>query len=116
MVFDVFSIWPFVEEERVVIYAHSMGGPIAVHLIEQIIQCKEKPCQLLGLAFAEGNVNADDCFGSGKMVAVPFEQYRNGFDEKLQKLKNECNDSSKQDIIKRAAGDPHLVSCDKKNF
>jgi hypothetical protein len=86
-----------------------MGGPISVHFIEQYLALDEsrRTFELVGLAFAEGNVNADDCFGSGKIVKQSIAEYRNTFKVLLDSLRS----SEENNVSGRSSGgDPWQVS------
>jgi pimeloyl-ACP methyl ester carboxylesterase len=50
-------------EDDFVIVAHSMGGPVAISLAEQL---EQKPKAII---YAEGNIDFNDCFGSNAIIS-----------------------------------------------
>jgi pimeloyl-ACP methyl ester carboxylesterase len=68
--------------DKIVIVPHSMGGPIAVSLAEKI---EEKA---IGMVYAEGNLNEEDCFLSQKIIEkYSIEEWRDtGFKKLVEKF------------------------------
>ncbi|MHA1728959.1 MAG: alpha/beta fold hydrolase [Promethearchaeota archaeon] len=75
--------------KSLVIIAHSMGGAVAISLIEMIkmiemlsqqkaIEATEMSVKinLFGLFFLEGNLDENDTFFSSKIAQQPFEEYK----------------------------------------
>ncbi len=60
--------------------AHSMGGPIAISLIEKVKILKNNKINIKGLFYLEGNLDKNDAFFSSTIAKYPFEQYKKGFD------------------------------------
>jgi len=48
--------------EDIVIVAHSMGGPIAIYLAKLLVP------RVVGIVYAEGNLDFGDCFFSNKII------------------------------------------------
>lgn len=48
--------------DDIIIVAHSMGGPIAIHLAELLGN------RLIGMVYAEGNIDVEDCFFSKTII------------------------------------------------
>lgn len=70
-------------EERVtsvLIIAHSMGGAIAIELIEKLTLYnelnQETNIKVKGIVIMEGNLDENDTFYSSKIAERPFEEYR----------------------------------------
>jgi pimeloyl-ACP methyl ester carboxylesterase len=72
------------------ILAHSMGGPIAVSLIENL--ARETDVEILGLFYLEGNLDINDAYLSGKIAASEFEEYIPIFYRRLEKIEHENPD------------------------
>jgi len=71
--------------ENLVVLAHSMGGPIAVSLIERL--SGETDVNIPILFYLEGNLDIDDAYLSGKFAALTFEEYTRRFEKRLGNLK-----------------------------
>ena len=70
-----------VEKVRnVVIMATSMGGPIAISLIENIKNKKNNMIKIKGLLYLEGNLDINDTFFSSSITKYSFEQFKEQFD------------------------------------
>lgn len=61
-----------------IIIAISMGGPVAISLIDKIT--KDDKMKIKGLFYLEGNLDKNDTFFSSKIAKYPFEQFREQFD------------------------------------
>jgi len=55
---------------EVVLVAHSMGGPIALRLAERLRA--GHAARVVGLVYAEGNIDANDAFISAQIAAQPW--------------------------------------------
>ncbi|MFX0064148.1 MAG: alpha/beta fold hydrolase [Candidatus Hermodarchaeota archaeon] len=75
-----------VEEEvkEIVIMAHSMGGPIAISLIEQLMNQKTSEIKPVGLFYLEGNLDSNDAFISSRIAALSFEEFEKSFESILR--------------------------------
>ncbi len=62
--------------KSLVIFGHSMGGAIAIYLVELLAQELKHRIDLLGLFYLEGNLDENDTFYSSKIAGLPFEKYR----------------------------------------
>lgn len=69
---------------RLVVLAHSMGGPIAVSLIESL--SLRPDIEVLGLFYLEGNLDINDAYLSGKFAAHTYEAYTQVFKKRLDRL------------------------------
>jgi pimeloyl-ACP methyl ester carboxylesterase len=76
------------ETETFHLCAHSMGGLIAMNMAEM------EPRRVLSLIDMEGNLTPEDCFISGKVAGIPFEEFaENG----RRKLENEFRNAGLED-------------------
>jgi len=73
--------------ENLVILSHSMGGPVAVSLIEQLTP--EVGIRAHSLFYLEGNLDINDAYLSGKFASYTYEEYTQVFRRRLEKLKVE---------------------------
>lgn len=66
------------------IFGHSMGGPIAISLLEQLMEQKDSlPIELAGLFYLEGNLDKNDAFYSSRVAKYTYEEYERNFEELL---------------------------------
>lgn len=81
-----------IEEDvkNLVILAHSMGGPIAISLIECVSRLSD--IEALGLFYLEGNLDINDAYLSGKFAAYTFEQYALIFQKRLENIRDKDRD------------------------
>ncbi len=80
-----------IEEEmnRIVIIAHSMGGPIAISLIEEILKTQNQKSiniEVLGLFYLEGNLDKGDAFFSSTIAKYSLDEFETNFESFLQDL------------------------------
>ena len=76
--------------KRVAILAHSMGGPIAVSLIEQLKDDNDiAPTHLF---YLEGNIDSGDAFFSSKVASMTLKEYTSGFDEWYEQVTRETEE------------------------
>ena len=68
------------EVRNVIIIAMSMGGPIAISLIDKMKNHIDKKINIKGLIYLEGNLDKNDTFFSSKIAKYPFEQFKEQFD------------------------------------
>lgn len=71
---DVLEVLKKESLSDLIVVGHSMGGPIAVHLLEQISEMKDKPTVRV-LVYLEGNLDFGDCFGSSKVISEPLDVF-----------------------------------------
>lgn len=71
---------------EVIIMAHSMGGPVAISLIDKIQNQSEGEIRVKGLFYLEGNLDRNDTFLSSKIAQYPFEEFKKNFDERVADL------------------------------
>ncbi|MHA1913671.1 MAG: alpha/beta fold hydrolase [Promethearchaeota archaeon] len=64
---------------NVIIMASSMGGPIAISLIDKIKNSIDEKMIVKGLFYLEGNLDKNDTFFSSRIANYPFEQYKEQF-------------------------------------
>jgi pimeloyl-ACP methyl ester carboxylesterase len=71
-------------KSQIVVIAHSMGGPVAVSLAERLGN------RIMGIIYAEGNIDAGDCFFSKKIISTfsitKWEE--SGFDQFLKRFQD----------------------------
>ncbi len=93
-------------EERVryvLIIAHSMGGAIAIELVEKLALNKQINIRIKGIVIMEGNLDENDTFYSSKIAERPFEEYQ-------KKTKN------KKNAFSFWASSVDLVKVSKKDY
>ncbi|MHA2364758.1 MAG: alpha/beta fold hydrolase [Candidatus Hodarchaeales archaeon] len=83
-----------------VIIAHSMGGPIALYLIESIISVKVSlNISIHALVYVEGNIDQNDTFFSSNIVKQTWNDFnRLGYERILEII---AKDESSQEYIKQ---------------
>ncbi|MHA2008295.1 MAG: alpha/beta fold hydrolase [Promethearchaeota archaeon] len=64
----------------VVIMGTSMGGPIAISLVENIKNKQDNKIKIKGLIYLEGNLDINDAFFSSTINKYTFEQFKEQFD------------------------------------
>lgn len=79
------------EVHSVVIFAHSMGGPIAISLIEQLHQQMVQRIEVSCLLYLEGNLDKKDAFFSSLIADYKFNEYENIFESWLDDLNQKSN-------------------------
>lgn len=78
--------------ESLVILAHSMGGPIAVSLVEQLIQHTDVKINVLDLIYMEGNLDINDAFFSSKIAKYSLKEFKESFETWLGDLNEKADD------------------------
>jgi pimeloyl-ACP methyl ester carboxylesterase len=71
---------------NVIIMAISMGGPVAISLINKIKNQADVRIKVKGLFYLEGNLDKNDTFFSSTIAKYPFEQFREQFDSWIDNL------------------------------
>ena len=74
---------------RIVIIAHSMGGPIAISLIEEILKNQNQKSiniEVLGLFYLEGNLDKGDADFSSLIAKYSLDEFETNFKSFLQDL------------------------------
>jgi pimeloyl-ACP methyl ester carboxylesterase len=71
------------------IIAHSMGGPIAVSLIEKLAQ--ETEIEVTHLLYLEGNIDIGDAFFSSKVASREHEEYMEKFESWYSRVVNQTD-------------------------
>jgi len=74
---------------RIVIFAHSMGGPIAISLIEEIIKTRNQKSiniEVLGLFYLEGNLDKGDASFSSTIAKYSLNEFEADFESFVQNL------------------------------
>ena len=85
--------------QSLVILAHSMGGPIAISLIEQLAQLIDPEIKVLGLFYLEGNLDKNDAFFSSQIAKHSFEEYEKNFESWLDDLIEKVEENDKEFFI-----------------
>ena len=62
------------------ILAHSMGGPIAISLIEKLLEKKDSSIKISGLIYLEGNIDKGDAFFSSKIACKSYEDFADDYE------------------------------------
>ncbi|MFW9855653.1 MAG: alpha/beta fold hydrolase [Candidatus Thorarchaeota archaeon] len=73
-----------IDVSKLVIMAHSMGGPIAVSLLELLLY-RSFPGVPRLLLYVEGNLDYNDAFVSSKIANYSLSEFEAGFDDFLKK-------------------------------
>ncbi|MFX1516465.1 MAG: alpha/beta fold hydrolase [Promethearchaeota archaeon] len=81
--------------ESLVILAHSMGGPIAISLMELMQQIDVK-ISVLGLFYMEGNLDINDTFFSSKIAEYSLEEYKKNFKSWLGKFVEKDDEKTRE--------------------
>ena len=77
---------------RIIILAHSMGGPIAISLIEEIINTQNQKSiniEVLGLFYLEGNLDSGDANFSSTIAKNSLNEFETNFESFLHDLVRE---------------------------
>ena len=86
----LYEILKHQQVKHVAILAHSMGGPIALSLIEQIIA--DDTIRPTHLFYLEGNIDSGDAFFSSKVASMPLKEYMSKFDAWYEQAIKETED------------------------
>ncbi|MHA2182549.1 MAG: alpha/beta fold hydrolase [Promethearchaeota archaeon] len=84
----LYELLLFEKVGEVIIIAHSMGGPVAISLIDKIQNHSTGEIQVKGLFYLEGNLDKNDTFLSSKIAQYPFEEFKQNFSNKVKDLIN----------------------------
>lgn len=69
---------------EVIVLAHSLGGPIAVSLLEQIISSTK--IKVISLFYLEGNIDENDAFLSSKVAELDYPSFDSEFSAFLERF------------------------------
>ncbi len=83
--------------DQVRIIAHSMGGPIAISLLEQMESSSAVTATLL--LYLEGNLDEGDAFFSSKVASMPLEEYKQKFESWCRRALEQTEDQSMKSWI-----------------
>ncbi|TFF95931.1 alpha/beta hydrolase [Candidatus Thorarchaeota archaeon] len=83
--------------EEVSILAHSMGGAIAVSLIERLISQTGTGAKPRLLFYLEGNLDAGDAFFSSQFAQMPFAEFDREFESIYRRIQADLEDESMTD-------------------
>ncbi len=79
---------------RVRVIAHSMGGPIAISLLELLKQPGSAMIEPTLLLYLEGNLDTGDAFFSSKVAEQSFEEYQKEFLPWVEKVLRTTQETS----------------------
>ena len=101
---------------RIVIIGHSMGGPIAISLLEQIqnnSNQKTSNIEILGLFYLEGNLDRGDATFSSKIAEYSLDEFETQFESYLLSLFTEFGSSIQSfcDELRVVGPYPLCASC-----
>lgn len=82
----LYELLLFEEIRDVIIMAHSMGGPVAISLIDKIQNLSKGKIKVKGLFYIEGNLDRNDTFLSSIIAQYPFEEFKQKFKERVEDL------------------------------
>jgi pimeloyl-ACP methyl ester carboxylesterase len=100
---DVLQILIRDEIEEVVIYAHSLGGAVASHLISEIAKYNNhftSKIKIRRLNYIEGNLDKGDAFLTGSIASLPFEKFEKNSEQRNFKPTSDNQDRFSQYILK----------------
>ncbi len=81
------------------ILAHSMGGPIAISLIE-LLACQEEPIAIPELLlYLEGNLDAGDAFFSSLIAKKTFPKFKEEFESICSKMLEDSKEEHMVDYV-----------------
>ncbi|TFG04200.1 alpha/beta hydrolase [Candidatus Thorarchaeota archaeon] len=83
--------------EEVSILAHSMGGAIAVSLIERLTSQTGTGAKPRLLFYLEGNLDAGDAFFSSQFAQMPFVEFEREFESIYRRIQADLEDESMTD-------------------
>jgi len=97
--------------------AHSMGGAIAVSLIELLYHQSETIAKPRLLLYLEGNLDAGDAFSSSMFAKMTFEEFKQNFDSICGKIQGDTEEEYMVDFISafRKAG-PFTIWASSKDL
>ena len=78
--------------DEISILAHSMGGPVAISLIEKLVADKDMKIKVATLLYLEGNLDAGDAFTSSRINSIPIEEFEAGFDSWCESILTQSQD------------------------
>lgn len=85
----LYELLLFEKIRKVIIIAHSMGGPVAISLIDKIKNKPNDGIQVIGLFYLEGNLDKNDAFFSSTITKYSFEQFKLQFKDWVDHLINQ---------------------------
>ncbi|MFX1532549.1 MAG: alpha/beta fold hydrolase, partial [Promethearchaeota archaeon] len=85
----LYDLLLFEKIHEVIIMAHSMGGPVAISLIDKIKNQLKEEIQVKGLFYLEGNLDINDTFFSSTIAQYPFEEFKNIFSDWVEDTINQ---------------------------
>ena len=102
----LFSLLTEENVDNLVIMGHSMGGPIAISLIEKIIKQAESPIKIKGLLYMEGNLDENDTTFSSKVAEKSVEEFSEEYEQYIQLYPSDF-----QVILRKNGAFPIWASC-----
>ncbi len=99
------------------ILAHSMGGAIAVSLIELLAYQSKPKTKLSLLLYLEGNLDAGDAFFSSMFARMSFSKFKQEFESICNQIKGDSKDEHITDYVSafREAG-PFTIWASSKDL
>ncbi|MFW9782949.1 MAG: alpha/beta fold hydrolase [Candidatus Heimdallarchaeota archaeon] len=82
----LYELLLFEKIREVIIMGHSMGGPVAISLIDKIQNLSKGKIKVKGLFYLEGNLDRNDTFLSSIIAQYPFEDFKQKFKERVEDL------------------------------
>jgi pimeloyl-ACP methyl ester carboxylesterase len=87
----LYELLRFEKVRKVIIMAHSMGGPVAISLIDKIQNQSNGEIEVKGLFYLEGNLDKNDTFLSSRIAQYPFEEFKQNFNDWTERMINQLN-------------------------
>ncbi len=85
----LYELLLFEKVRKVIILAHSMGGPVAISLIDKIQNQSNGEIKVKGLFYLEGNLDKNDAFLSSTIAQYPFEEFKKNFNAWVEDMINQ---------------------------
>ena len=113
----LFAILEREQIEKVSILAHSMGGAIAVALIELLAQRSASIAKPKLLLYLEGNLDAGDAFFSSMFAEMSFQEFSHEFDSVCSRILGDSKEEHMIDYVSafREAG-PFTIWASSKDL
>ena len=87
----LYELLLFEKIHKIIIMAHSMGGPVAISLIDKIQNLSNGEIKVKGLFYLEGNLYKNDTFLSSTITQYPFEEFKMKFYDWVEDMINQIN-------------------------
>ncbi len=95
------------------IFAHSMGGPVAIYLMEQLNLLGDPKIEVSGLFYLEGNLDRNNAFFSSLVAKRPLDEFYRDYEAWLDELISDADDEEAAyfNELRRIGPFPVWASC-----